>query len=56
MEIAWKQCGVMNMRRRLTGSLGLAADCWRWREQDMPRIMAERKAYIAAKDDFTDLL
>ena len=56
VEITWRQCGAMNFRRRLTGSLGLADDCWRWREQDMPRIMAERKAYIAAKEEFAGLL
>lgn len=54
VEITWRQCGVMNIRRRLTGSLGLAADVWRWRDEEMPGLMAKARAaaeaYKQAKD------
>ncbi|MPW16959.1 DUF4031 domain-containing protein [Paraburkholderia sp. CNPSo 3157] len=30
VEITWRQCGAMNMRRRITGELGSHADAMDW--------------------------
>jgi hypothetical protein len=37
IEITWRQAGVMNMRRRITGQLGPAADVLDWLEQHKAR-------------------
>lgn len=49
VEITWRTCGTMNFRRRLTGDLGLPGDAARWREQDQPTLVAERKARFESK-------
>lgn len=33
VEISWRQCGAMNMRRRVTGELGTPEDAERWRDE-----------------------
>ena len=35
VEITWKQCGCMNMRRRTTGSLGTPAKAVEWVQQHL---------------------
>jgi hypothetical protein len=44
VEITWRQCGAMSYRRRVTGQLGAPDDAERWREEELPGIIAARKA------------
>lgn len=45
VEITLRQCAAMNIRRRVTGSLGEPGDAWRWLSQHM----ADRRVAEAAK-------
>lgn len=42
VEITWRQAGAMNMRRRITGALGPAAEAEAW-------LLAHRESLRAAK-------
>jgi len=44
IEITWRQAGVMNMRRRITGSLGSAVEAEDWLRQHRAERAARCKA------------
>ncbi len=43
IEITWRQAGVMNMRRRITGSLGPAAEAEDWLRQHRANCAAQQQ-------------
>ena len=45
VEVTLRQCAAMNIRRRVTGSLGEPDDAWQWLKQHM----ADRRVAAAAK-------
>lgn len=48
VEITWRQAGMMNMRRRVTGELGPVGDAQRWMDEDRPAIVEALKKYREA--------